>query len=392
MQRLIPTLALAAGAFVANGQPTPFDLAGGRLTNQDGLAIIAGDIQPAPNATSLSLPPDLGHLNRAQTTIDRQVHLLEFVIDPETSKLTLQLPKTPRPLGKIPLRLETGATTQQFRNGRILLSAGDANVVGSTAKLESNPGNLRIGFWTNPEDTVHWNYPATRPGRYRAHLTYSKAGRTETPIQLKAAQSLAHHTLQPTGSWYTYRTVDLGPVYIPKSGDIPIRVSAQYPNETRDAVMNLKALTLVPTSEGEAVYQSVDDSVTLHARDVTIQGIKVQYERLPHKNTVGYWIHVEDWAYWDFTVNRPGRFAVEILQGCGKGHGGSDVLLEVGSNQLLFQVEDTGHFQNFVPRYIGEISLPRPDQYRLAIKPQKKAAGAVMDLRRIRLVPVAKQR
>ena len=42
--------------------------------------------------------------------------------------------------------LETAEGTTQFRDGRIVLSALDSKVVGERAKLETHPGNHRIGF------------------------------------------------------------------------------------------------------------------------------------------------------------------------------------------------------------------------------------------------------
>ncbi len=55
---------------------------------------------------------------------------------------------------------------------------------------------------------------------------------------------------------------------------------------------------------------------------------------------------------------------------------------------LPFQVEEPGHFQNFVPRCVGQIRLTRPDRYTLTIKPLRKKADAIMDLHPIRLVPL----
>jgi hypothetical protein len=80
---------------------------------------------------------------------------------------------------------------------------------------------------------------------------------------------------------------------------------------------------------------------------------------------------------------------VEILQGCGKGHGGSLVQVSVNQSILPFLVEETGHFQHFVPRIIGEVALKRPDHYELRIIPIRKAGGAVMDVRQVRLIPLA---
>lgn len=76
---------------------------------------------------------------------------------------------------------------------------------------------------------------------------------------------------------------------------------------------------------------------------------------------------------------------MEILQGCGKGQGGSEVELSVGEQVLTFTVEDTGHFQNFKMREIGPLTFDKPGRYTLTVKPRKKAAAAVMDLREVTL-------
>ncbi len=313
---------------------------------------------------------------------------MEIDIDSTSETISLLVPKTARPQETLDVSLEIGEETSQDPHGKIILSSKDANIVGTKAKLESNPGNYRIGFWSDANDRVNWNYKASRPGMYDVYLTYSKASGSKTSIRFTAARSQTTTTLSPTGSWYRYRTIKLGKVYIPQSGATELGVHCLKMDG--GAVMNLKTITLKPTGEGNPIMQDIDGSITLHASDATIQGVKLQYETLPHKNTVGYWVNESDWAYWEFTARRPGTYAVEILQGCGKGHGGSEVHLELGSEQLAFKVEETGHFQNFVPRYVGQMTLKRPDQYRLAIKPVKKVAGAVMDLRRIRLVPVLK--
>src|SRR5690606_4010695 len=99
--------------------------------------------------------------------------------------------------------------------------------------------------------------------------------------------------------------------------------------QDRPVAMNLKAVTLRPTCEGASPQQAGDGTITCHARDVTIQGVKVQYEPKPEKNTVGYWVNEKDWVYWDFKVTQSGTFQVEILQGCGAGHGGSEVKLSL---------------------------------------------------------------
>jgi hypothetical protein len=144
-----------------------------------------------------------------------------------------------------------------------------------------------------------------------------------------------------------------------------------------------------PGCEPLPIPQSADGSVVLPAHEAMIHGTTVRYEPPAHKNTLGYWTKKEDWVSWEFTLAKPGRFAVEILQGCGKGSGGAQVEVSVGEGTLSFAVEDTGHFQNFVPRAIGTIALNTNGPQTLAVKPKTKPGAAVMDLRRVTLRPIA---
>jgi arylsulfatase A-like enzyme len=131
--------------------------------------------------------------------------------------------------------------------------------------------------------------------------------------------------------------------------------------------------------------QSKDGTVTLPARTAEVHGIQLRYEPLPHKDTLGFWTRADDWASWEFTLREPGAFAVEVLQGCGKGQGGSEVVVSLDGQALTFTVEDTGHFQNFKARTIGRIKLAKAGRYTLTVKARKKAADAVMDLRSVTL-------
>src|SRR5262249_46559780 len=136
--------------------------------------------------------------------------------------------------------------------------------------------------------------------------------------------------------------------------------------------------------------QAKDGRVTMHARTARGHGVQLRYEALPHKDTLGFWTRADDSASWEFTVKKPGAFTVEVLQGCGKGQGGSAVELSVLDQSLRFVVEDTGHFQNFKARDVGTVKIDKAGRYTLKVKPIKKAAAAVMDLRSVTLKPGAK--
>jgi hypothetical protein len=125
-----------------------------------------------------------------------------------------------------------------------------------------------------------------------------------------------------------------------------------------------------------------------------VTGIQLRYEPLPHKETLGFWTNKDDIATFDFTVEKPGTFTVEVLQGCGKGSGGAEVELALWTPRgdptgvsLKFTVKETGGFQTFEAREVGSLKIDKPGQYALVVIPKTKPGVAVMDLRQIVLKP-----
>lgn len=145
-------------------------------------------------------------------------------------------------------------------------------------------------------------------------------------------------------------------------------------------------------SQRKPVQADQHGVITLRARDGIVHGANLRYEPQPHKNTVGYWSNEQDWAEWHFAVKQPGAYELEILQGCGKGHGGSKVIIETADQKTGFEVQETGHFQNFVWRKLGTVKLAEGADTGLTVRCQQKISGAVMDIRAIRLAPSAAPR
>jgi len=153
----------------------------------------------------------------------------------------------------------------------------------------------------------------------------------------------------------------------------------------------------LPTSEAMRPLmaewrQAMDDAtragpnalIFLEARDAQVQAKKLKYEEPPQKDTLGFWVDPADTASWKFPVAQAGKYRVSVLQGCGKGSGGSTVALEAGAAKVEFTVEETGHFQRFVPREVGVLELAAGENT-LTVRPVKKKGAAVMDLRRVTL-------
>ena len=157
-------------------------------------------------------------------------------------------------------------------------------------------------------------------------------------------------------------------------------------------VTQLKAL---PTSEAmrplladwrkamnDATTEGTNALIFLEARDAQVKATKMKYEEPPQKDTLGFWVNAADTASWTFQAPKAGSYRVTVLQGCGKGNGGSVVALDTKQGSCEFTVEETGHFQRFVPREVGKLTLVAGENT-LTVRPVKKAKAAVMDLRRV---------
>lgn len=141
-------------------------------------------------------------------------------------------------------------------------------------------------------------------------------------------------------------------------------------------------------SGNKPLLKDASKEILLSASAGTPHGKKLRYEPEPHKNVLGYWTEVEDWADWELTVPSDGTYEIEVQCGCGANNGGSVVRLEIGNESLQWTVRDTGHFQNMILENIGAMRL-KAGKVRLAVRPQSKTGAAVMDIRCIVLRPIA---
>jgi hypothetical protein len=161
-----------------------------------------------------------------------------------------------------------------------------------------------------------------------------------------------------------------------------------------------KRITIPGDAPAPPPTQLSSGRVVLHAVRATVLGKNLRYEPPQNKNTLGFWTDPADSASWTFSIHTPGKFDVEVVQGCGKGSG--DALVEVSFAPLnadkspppiaplKFTVKDTGHFQNFVPRSIGTVTLPAAGLWSVTVQPRSKPGPAVMDLQSINLSPIPK--
>lgn len=329
------------------------------------------EVPESASVKTLLLPSNSPNI--IKVLVDKKVSPFEH--DQKLNRIAIELDKNKNRL----IEVETAGKSKQLGDGRIIFSSIDAKIKGNTAKLEKNPSNYRIGFWSNLSDSIFWNYKATRWGMYDVELTYSLESK-KSKIHIQIGDKSIDSEIQATNSWYKYNTVRLGKIYLPKSGQYLISVKGVEKESA--AVMNFKSLVLVPTSEGKEIIQS-GRNISLHSRDSKVNGVTLRYEPAQKKQCLGYWSNPSDWASWDFIVKEPGDYKVTVRQGCGRGHGGSKVSIISGTQKLIFNAEDTGGFQNWKNIDIGSIKLKEPGLNILEVRPLDKKSVAVMDIQEI---------
>ena len=329
------------------------------------------EVPESASVKTLLLPSNAPNI--IKVLVDKKVSPFEH--DQKLNRIAIELDRNKKRL----IEVETADNSKQLGDGRIIFSSIDAKIKGNKAKLEKNPSNYRIGFWSNLSDSIFWNYKATRWGMYDVELTYSLESK-KSKIHIQIGDKSINSEIQATNSWYKYNTVRLGKIYLPKSGQYLIAVKGVEKESA--AVMNFKSLVLVPTSEGKEIIQS-GRNISLHSRDSKVNGVTLRYEPAQKKQCLGYWSNPSDWASWDFIVKEPGDYTVTVRQGCGRGHGGSKVSIISGTQKLIFNAEDTGGFQNWKNIDIGSIKLKEPGLNILEVRPLDKKSVAVMDIQEI---------
>src|SRR6185295_15176873 len=152
---------------------------------------------------------------------------LNWAFNSDATQLYLEVPVEARSNPPATILVDTAEKTASFADGRIVFSALDAEVQGAHAKLESQPGNHRIGFWTDASDSVSWQYKPARWGMYDLELTFSADGGEGTELEFEIAGQTFTVTRPSTGSWYRYQTLPIGRFYLARAETFNLRASCR---------------------------------------------------------------------------------------------------------------------------------------------------------------------
>jgi alpha-L-fucosidase len=139
-----------------------------------------------------------------------------------------------------------------------------------------------------------------------------------------------------------------------------------------------------PDIQPVALLQRRSGSVSLPASEASLHGHTFQYESGATLDNIGYWTTPEDWADWEFHVNRPGKFTVSAVIAA-PASGTFEV--SVAGQNLRCVAPNTGSYIAFKSAELGVVEIPNAGKAVLAVRPIKDG-WQPMNLKSIQLVPV----
>lgn len=244
------------------------------------------------------------------------------------------------------------------------------------------PNDIQHSNGTHWETYTGTSFKAKRWGRYQVRLTYV-LNRGALGMQFRMGDLVVKKSLQPA---VAPRRTYLGELYIAQAGDVPF---ALLTPPTDGSSFRIEEIALIPAREGELPTQAEDGRIVLPAKSAITWSETMRYEPKPEKNCLGFWTTPDDFAEWEFEVQKPGRYKVTVTHGCGGGNHGSEVELKHAGQALKFTTQDTGGFQNWRDVAIGEIEIKSTGKQRVVIDPVNKVKAAVLDVQQIVLTPVS---
>ncbi len=141
-----------------------------------------------------------------------------------------------------------------------------------------------------------------------------------------------------------------------------------------------------PGNKPERVMPGADGSLDLTAAKAEIYGPDIQFE--PQYKNLGQWSSGDAYAAWSFEVAAAGDFNVSFNYACYSGEADKPFLLEVAGQKVRGTVASTGRWNRYVETQFGRVHLEAGEN-RLTFRSDGRIAGPLIDIRTIRLVPVA---
>ena len=103
-----------------------------------------------------------------------------------------------------------------------------------------------------------------------------------------------------------------------------------------------------------------------HQRDgeARCHGEQIKYESGDSRDNLGFWTEPADWADWEFTVTKPGKFEVTTEVAAPER---ASFEVSIGEQKLKAEAQATGDYGRFRRLRIGTLEIAAPGKVTLAL-------------------------
>ena len=244
-------------------------------------------------------------------------------------------------------------------------------------------GEAIYGTTASPFQRLAWGRATQKPGVLYLHVwEWPANGRLVVPMKgtVRAARLLG--TDAPLRAAANEREAG--------------RLVVEMPPKPVDAACTVVRLELAGGVEPMPflVFPSGDGSLTLTPHDAVLEGPSIRIERVgvigDVEHDIGYWLDPSATAAWPIGIgpDQGGRYRIEADVACADASAGSRIRFDVegGLRASEFTVPGTGGWQSYRPVTLGEVALT-PGAQRVVLRALSKSGEAVVNVRRMRLVP-----
>jgi alpha-L-fucosidase len=139
-----------------------------------------------------------------------------------------------------------------------------------------------------------------------------------------------------------------------------------------------------PEVEQAGIAQDYDGSIVLPAGEARFHGEQIKYESGGARDNIGFWTEPADWADWEFTVTKPGKFEVTTEVAAPER---ASLEVSIGAEKVKAEAAATGDYGRFRRLRIGTLEVAAPGKVTLALHAVAEGWHP-LNVKSIRLKPV----
>lgn len=127
-----------------------------------------------------------------------------------------------------------------------------------------------------------------------------------------------------------------------------------------DSNRKIAGIAVRPAGSANAllVRPGTNGVVTLGATNAIVHGIDLHYEHNARRNGLMGWTRPSDWVEWEFQIDQPGRYAIEVLQAADADSPGAELSIRVNGEEKRFAMTVGSPEFGLEPLKMGTVIFP----------------------------------